>query len=179
MDLKTILVGFLVVLVIVVFTTIGSVSDLYNKEITLRNQIMAKQQENKSDFDNMWKKIKQVSGVSDKYKDGFAEILTSYTSGRKSESKNMMMQWGNEAVPNFDSSMYKQLNNIIVSSRDDFTLSQKQLIDLNRAHDNLLDTFPNNIIFHILGTKKIEIKVITSTKTESSFDSGKDDDLSL
>lgn len=179
MNLKTILVGLVVLLLTVGFTLGGNVVNLYNQEITLRNQILAKQQENQTDFDNMWKKIKQVSNVSDKYKEGFAEILTAYTSGRKSDSKNMMMQWGNEAVPNFDNSMLKELNNVIVSSRDDFTVSQKQLIDLNRTHDNLLDTFPNNIIFRMLGVKKIDIKVVTSTRTGNSFKTGKDDDVSL
>lgn len=152
---------------------------LYNQEIRLRNQIEAKQTENMSNFDNMWKKIKQSANVADKYKEGLREVLESYTYGRSDKSENMLMKWGAEAVPNFDSSIYKQLNNIIVSSRDDFTMNQKELIDLKRAHDSLLNTFPNNIYFKILKTKTIEIKVITSTKTETVFETEKDDEVNL
>jgi hypothetical protein len=89
------------------------------------------------------------------------------------------MKWGAEAVPNFDSSIYKQLNNIIVASRDDFTMNQKELIDLKREHDTLINRFPNNIYYRILGVNEIEIKVVTSTKTDKTFETGKDDEVEL
>lgn len=171
--------GIIIFAVILVTGLIGKFIGLYNTEIALRNQIIAKQTDNQSSFDNMWKKIKQAANVSDKYKDGFKEVLEAYTTGRQDASSQMLMKWGNEAVPNLDSSVYKQINNIIVASRDDFTANQRELIDLNREHDILLDTFPNNICFKIMGIKKIDIKVVTSTKTDEAFETRKDDDIEL
>lgn len=177
--MKYTLVGILTFLIITCFCVVGKGISLYNTEIALRNTITAKQTENKTQFDNMWKKIKQAADVSDKYKDGLQEVLSAYVQGRKKESDQLLMDWTKEAIPTFDSSIYKQLNNIVVSSRDDFTMNQKELIDMNREHDTLIDTFPNNIYFKIMHIGKINIQIITSTKTEETFNTGKEDDISL
>ena len=179
MKAKYVFIAIFTFLVIIGMGIIGKGISLYNQEISLKNQIEAKQQENTANFDNMWKKIKQTAQVSDKYKDGLKEVLSSYTSGRKKESDQLLMDWTKEAVPTFDSSIYKQLMNIITASRDDFNLNQKELIDLSRQHDVLIETFPNNIYYRIMGVDKIDIKVVTSTKTEKTFETGKDDDIEL
>lgn len=179
MKAKYVTIAILAFLIVTGFSLVGHGIGLYNQEIQLRNQITAKQEENKSNFDNMWKKIKQSANVADKYKDGLRDVLSAYTKGREKESNQLLMDWTKEAVPNFDSSIYKQLNNIIVSSRDDFTLNQKQLIDLNRQHDVLLDTFPNNLYYKVMGIKKIDVIVVTSTTTDNAFETAKDDDIKL
>lgn len=174
-----ILLGLLVFISIAIFTIISKGVGLYNQEVTLRNQIVAQQKVNQTVFDNMWKTIKQTTNVSDKYKKDFVDVLTAYTEGRNGDNKQLLMKWGNEAVPQFDSSMYKQINNVISANRADFMESQEVLIDLNRTHDNLLDTFPNNIYFKVMGIKKIDITVVTSSKTEETFKTGKEDNVDL
>lgn len=179
MKAKYVGIAILVFLIVSTFSVIGTGIGLYNQEMQLRKQITAKQTENTSNFDNMWKKIKQSANVADKYKDGLKEVLAVYTEGRTEGSENMLMKWGAEAVPNFDSSIYKQLNNIIVASRDDFTMNQKELIDLKREHDTLINKFPNVIYYRIMGVNEIDIKVVTSSKTETTFETGKDDEVEL
>ena len=179
MKAKYILIAILSFLIVTSASVVGKGISLYNQELVLRKQITAKQLDNTSQFDNMWKKIKQSTNVTDKYKDGLKEVLAVYTDGRSEGSENMLMKWGAEAVPNFDSSIYKQLNNIIVASRDDFTMKQKELIDLKREHDTLISTFPNNLYYRVLGVTPIDVKVVTSTKTEQTFETGKDDEVEL
>ena len=176
---KYTIIGIATFIAICFVTLFGNIIGLYNQEVSLRNKIEAKQTENMSNFDNMWKKIKQSTNVADKYKDGLKEVLEVYTLGRSDKSDNMLMKWGAEAVPNFDSTIYKQLNNIIVASRDDFALNQRELIDLKRAHDNLITVFPNNIVFALFKVEKIDIKVVTSTKTQETFDTQLDDEVQL
>ena len=48
-------------------------------------------------------------------------------------------------------------------------MRQKELIDLKREHDLLLTRFPSNIFLAMLGKSKIDITVVTSTKTEKVF----------
>lgn len=171
--------GILCAIIIGIFCIFAQGVSVYNTHISLKNQIEAKQKSNEASFDTMWKKIQQVSNVSDKYKDGLKEILIAYTDGRKDVSKDMLMKWGNEAVPNFDSSLYKQVNNVITSSRDDFYRDQQILLDLNRQHNQFIEKFPNNIYCAILHIEKIDVKVVTSSKTEKTFESGKEDDIKL
>ena len=84
-----------------------------------------------------------------------------------------------EAVPTVDTSTFNNLLNIVTSSRDAWTMRQKELIDLKREHDNIIDLFPSNLICMVLGRQKIDIKIVTSSRTGEAFKTGKDDDVDL
>ena len=176
---KYIFVGLLVFVLVSVISIGCWAIDLKNTEIALKQRIEAQQIANKAEFDNMKKKILQNNQVSDKYKQGLIDVLTAYTEGRKVDGEQLMMKWSNEAVPVMSPELYKQLSNIIVSSRDKFTIQQKQLLDLQREYNTLISTFPNSIIFTLTGIDKIEVIVITSTDADKAFETGKDDDIKL
>lgn len=177
--MKEFFIGLLVVILLGGIAIFGKGISVYNTNVDLSTKIEAKQKANEANFDIMWKKISQVSQVSDKYKDGLKEVLISYTAERKTESNQLLMNWIKEAVPQFDSSIYKQINNIVVSSRDDFYKNQAILIDLSREQQNFIKKFPNNVFCNILGIKPTEIKIVTSTQTDKAFESGKEDDIKL
>lgn len=177
--MKNVGLGLLVVVILFVVCVFGQGVNVYNTSVDYTTKIEAKQKANEADFDAMWKKIAQAANVADKYKDGLKDVLTAYTSGRKKESDQLLMDWTKEAIPAFDSSLYKQINNIIVGSRDDFANSQKVLIDIQRQYNNFIRRFPNNIYCSILNIKEVEIKVVTSSKTEEAFSTGKEDDINL
>ena len=177
--MKEFFIGFLIVVVLGGVCIFSKGVSVYNTHIDLKNQIEAKQKANEAIFDNTWKKINQTVQISDKYKDGLKEVLLAYTSGRSKGDSQLLMDWTKEAVPTFDSSIYKQINNVITSSRDDFTKNQEILIDLSRQHQQFIQKFPNNVFCAILGIKEIEIKVVTSSKTEEAFNTGKEDDIKL
>ena len=177
--MREFLIGLLIVILLGGICIFGQGVSVYNTHIDLKTKIEAQQKSNEANFDAMWKKINQVAQVSDKYKDGLKEVLMSYTQGRKKESDQLLMDWTKEAVPTFDSSIYKQINNVIVGSRDDFFNNQKILIDLSRQHNQFIQKFPNNLFCGILNIKEIEIKVVTSSNTEKAFETGKEDDIKL
>lgn len=180
--MKQITVVFLAIFTFLIFAGIGIVSNgigVYNTHIDLKTQIEAQQKANEANFDAMWKKITQVAKVSDEYKNGLKEVLAAYVAGRKKDSENLLMDWTKEAIPTFDASIYKQINNVIVGSRDDFYTNQKLLIDLSRQHNKFIQKFPNNIYCKLLHIEEIKITVVTSTKTEEAFKTGKDDNIEL
>lgn len=151
-----------------------------NRDARLRNTITAKQKDNNSEYDNMWKKISQVAQVTEAQKEALKEILVSHAKARSGDdSKNLIMKWVQESIPNVDQSTYKTLMNVITSSRDSFTMRQKELLDIKREHDNLLDTFPSGTILAVLGRQKIDVVIVTSSRTEEAFKTGKDDDVNL
>lgn len=152
----------------------------HNEEVSLRNAITAKQIDNTNEFDNMWKKIAQVAQVSEKQKEAFKEIFTSYVSGRGTNSSDgQMMTWVKENVPTPDLSIYNEVLNIIVASRNSFTTRQKELLDMKRAHDNLIDQMPSGLFLSLMGRNKIDVTIITSSKTDKVFESGKDDNINV
>jgi len=170
----------LVVVIVVGGLMAVQVIETYNREIRLRNAISAKQRDNQNEYDNLWKKISQAAQVSQAQKDALIEIFIAHARARGGvHSGDAVIKWLQESVPNVDTTTFNNLQNIIVGSRDSFTMRQKELLNLKREHDILFDSFPSGFILKALGKEKIEVTVITSTRAEQTFKAGKDDDVRL
>ena len=167
------------VVLLSIFMIAGMFISTSNQEATLRVAIEAKQKDNTSEFDNMFKKISQVAQVSSKQMESLKEIFNGYASARTKGGDNQIMTWVKESIPNVDVATFNNLQNIITASRDGWTMRQKELIDLNREHQKLLNIFPSNVILSMLGRKSIEIKIVTSGRTDKAFETGKDDDTKV
>lgn len=165
--------GLLAILIIV-----GMYFSYSNTEVRLRNTIVAKQKDNQNEMDAMWKNISQTAQVAEKERSSLMEIFTGYAQARQGggESK-AIFNWVKEKCPKVSPQLFSQLMNIITSQRDGFKFRQKELLDLKREHDNLMDTYPSR--FFVGGRGKIEVVIVTSTRTDNAFKSGKDDDTQL
>lgn len=172
--------GFIGVGILLAVILLGMGVSFHNKEVKLRNLITNKQTDNKSEMDAMWKIIDQNAQVTVMQKEALMEIFNGYAAGRTpANDSGSLMRWVQESVPNVDQKTYTLLMNTITAQRDGFKFRQKELLDFKREHDNLIDTFPNNIFAGLLGRNKIDVVIITSTRTENAFKTGKDDDVTL
>lgn len=153
---------------------------LYNQAKTLNNQYSAKISANKADFDNVTKVISQTAQVSKAQLDKLREIYNSYAEARTGkDASKAIMNWVQESVPNVDTTTMNNLQNIIVSSRNGWTERQKELVDISREYNLMLEKFPSNVILGFLGFKLIDPLVITSSATEEAFETKKDDNIKL
>jgi hypothetical protein len=154
-----------------------------NRAVTLHNTYDSKVLANETEFDNMFKKINQVAQVTDASKNALKEVFIGYADARtKGGSKDgSLMKWVTESVPNVDMNgqLYKDLMNVIISSRNSWTARQVELVELAREYNLLCDVFPENIVMMICGYTKIDAKIVTSSRTEEAFRTGKDDDTDL
>jgi uncharacterized membrane protein YvbJ len=177
---KVITIAVLVVGLIVLMAGCGYGVSVRNQDAKFRNLLTAKQEDNKSEFDNMWKKIKSVAQVTEAQKNALKEIFVDHAKARGGVGNTKIMTWLKESVPNVDLSTYNRLQNIIVSSRDAWTMRQKELLDIKREHDNLIDVVPSSIVLAMLGRdEKVDVTIVTSTRTTEVFKSGKDDDVDV
>ena len=149
-----------------------------NREITLAAQVSAKQEANKAQYDTMWKVISQKAQITEEYKNGFKDIYTAIMEDRYGDERGgSLMSWIQESNPNFDVSLYKDLMVSVEGQREKFLREQKELIDINREHDLVIDTFPGSVF---VGSRpKIEITIVTSAKTDAAFATGQEDDITL
>ena len=161
---------------------------LNNKEIRLRNLTVAQQETCKANFDKMFKVIKQVAQIperfADKSKEAFEEIYPQLMTGRYSNERGgALMSWVSEHNPSFDmvalGKLYEKLSNAIESNRAEFFNEQKKLISYQKQHKNLIETWPGNWLIKDENKVEIEITIITSTATEEVFETGKEDDIEL
>ena len=128
-------VGLLVLLILFMYGV-----SVNNKEVVLRNTILAKQRDNTNMYDKMWKTIAQTAQVTDAQKNALKEIFVAHAQARAVDSKNLLMAWIKESIPNVDTSTFNKLMAIIVGERDGFAMRQKELLDVKREHDILLES---------------------------------------
>jgi hypothetical protein len=88
-----------------------------------------------------------------------------------------MMKWIQEANPNFDTSLYKDLMQSIELNREEFRKTQERMLDIIREHEVLLTTVPAK--WFVKNKDRIEYTVISSTRSKVVMDTGLDDNVNL
>ena len=184
---KFILAGFIGLVVIVIITALCGVGwgvGLLNDEAKQANLIKAKQVDNTNEYDNTWKSISQSAQVTEAQAKALTDIAVQYAQARTGAGGGgslIDVKAVHEVVPNMDASTFKTLMNIITSKRDGFAMRQKELIALNNVHDNMVDPriIPSGWLCSMFGRKPIDIKIVTSTRTDNAFNTGKDDDTKV
>ena len=168
------------------FSTIGflvvSAAGFHNNEVGLRNAFNNKIEANTTDFDNMWKTISQVAQVPEMHKQGFQETFVKYAEARSSGKGEggSLMQWVQEAVPQgLPTELYAKIQTTVEAKREGWTMRQKELIDIKQAHDNLITQFPGVIYATLMGRSALELKLVTSSRTQRAFETGADDNVDL
>jgi hypothetical protein len=179
--------GFIIGGLIALFLTFvigGMWISAYNGEIAKRNKVVALQKDCQNIFDNAYKIVAQDVQMArenvDKSKDDFKEIYGLMMDKRYKEGEAQFMKWTQENNPEFDlkatTSLYSKLMDAIEANRRDFMQSQTDLIAAKESYDNFIESFPRNIF---LSKEKIKITIITSSKTDKIFSTGKEDDIVL
>jgi hypothetical protein len=169
-------IAFSVVLVVLMFMVGSFWISTQNRAVGLENLHGAKQKDNTSQFDNMFKKIAQSAKVTDMQKEAFKECIKAYVDGRGAGGGSIFKAV-NEAVPNLDQSNFANLINIVNSARDSWTRNQKELLDIEREHNNLRTMFPSSLV---CGSRPaLKSIIITSSRTEETFRTGQDNDIDL
>jgi len=149
-----------------------------NKYVTLNNLYEAQVEQDKLVHDEMWKILKQQAGVTDQYSESFEKNYSRIMSSRNYGGE--MMKWITESNPNFDASLYKTLMISIETYRTKFTMVQSKLISIHNEMKNLLTLFPSRFFVSTLGGHVLpELNIVTSTRTDKAFETGKDDDTDL
>lgn len=168
-----------IILLVVILGVIGVLTyfSYSNQEVQLRNSFNAQQKNCTVVYDQVWKIIQQQAGVASKYADDFKEIYPDLINARYGKGDGTLMKWIVEHNPNFDTSLYGKLMNSIEVQRTTFTEAQKKLIDVKREHDNIRTTFPGQVF--VGGRPELVAQLVTSTKTEKAFQTGKEDEVDL
>ncbi len=150
-----------------------------NKEATLRARVEAEQSVCKVHFDNMWKILQDQADVASEYKDAFAEIFPKLMDERYGDSgrAGALLSFVKESNPNFDITLYSNLQKSIQAERTGFTAHQDKLIDVHNAHKILLRTKPSK--WFLGDVEEIEITLVTSSRTNDAYETGEDNNVDL
>lgn len=117
------------------------------------------------------------------YVDDLKKLYDSALAGRygKNGSK-AVWQFLKEQNPTLDAGLYRQIQQVIESGRNNFEANQTMLIDKKRTYETSLKRFPNNVIAGFLGFPKIDLTkydIVTSDTTEEAFKTKKSEPFKL
>lgn len=164
--------------IVVVIITLGLVTwNQRNHAFRLENRVKAQYAANQSEYDNMWKKFKEITQVTDLQAEQFKSVYTDLISGRYEDS-NLLFKSVQEQNPQLDTSVYTQLQREISAGRNTFNNSQKQILDIVREYNDYVGTRP---LMMLLGKATLNENdyIVTSAKTQDAFNSKKDDEIKL
>jgi hypothetical protein len=149
-----------------------------NKYVTLNNLYEAQVAQDKLVHDEMWKILQQQAGVTENYSESFNKNYTNIMNSRNYGGE--MMKWIAESNPTFDTKLYDKLMNSIETYRTKFTMVQSKLISIHNEMKNMLTLFPSRLFLVTIGGHVLpELNIVTSTRTDDAFFTGKDDDTKL
>lgn len=178
------LIGVLALVFVSVIVAVAGIGTMMyfnvsNKEIDLRSQYVAQEKVNETIYDKVWKIIQQKAQIKSDYAKDFKNIYTDVMNARYGNESNgsPLFKWIQEQNPNFSIDLYKDLSQTIEAQRNEFARVQARLIDIKREHQNLRLKFPTSLF--VGGRPELELKIVTSSKTEQAFETGKEDDISL
>jgi len=157
----------------ILFWAIG-VSNTYNEKLVFGKAV---QSETEITFDKTWKVVADQAQNLENYKEDFREIYIELMDSRyrndAGAGQQTYMKWIQENHPQFDANLYGTLMNSIEGNREEFLMQQRKLIDVDKELKRMKVRFPTNLITK--NKPDLDIKLVTSTVTKQSFETGVDD----
>ena len=177
------LTGVVACIAIFVVISFFAVIGINNTCVQMEAGIKAQYDQNRNNYDNMWKKFKEASQITSMYTDDLKKVYDSAIQGRYGkDGSKAVFQWLQEHNPNFDSSIYKNLQVMIEGGRNAFEGNQKMLVDKKRQYEVEVQSFPTIVVARTLGFPKIDLNkfdIVTSEATEDTFKTKKADEVKL
>ncbi len=178
-----VVIGFLVFIVIVILTLTGSYISAKNSGNRAENAIVASHEDMQNILSQYTLKVMEVSQVPAMYKDDLKEIVSGVFTGRYGDNGSQAaFQMISEKNPTLDSSMYKQIQQIMESGRNKYENSQTRLIDTKRAYKDNLGSFWMGAWMGVAGYPKIDLNkydIIRSEQAVETFKTGIDKGIKL
>ncbi|WNL62961.1 hypothetical protein [Citrobacter phage Ci1] len=172
------------VLLLIAIAVGGTLISYNNTAVRFENNIGKFDKESQNTLSNYTMKLKEKAQVPDMYVQDLGTIVDKTFKGRYGEDgSKAMFQFLKETMPNFDSSLYKELQITMEAGRNEFKLSQSRKLDICTQYQTMTGTFPANIIFGIVnkGYQNVEKQctILVDESTSVKFASGTDSVIKL
>jgi uncharacterized protein (UPF0333 family) len=162
----------------------GSYISAANQGNRLEVSIKAKLADNENVYANGSQKIIEIAQVPAMYVEDITKITTAAIGGRYgADGSKAVFQMLKEQNPQLDSSMYKKIQQVIESFRDEFKNSQTQLLDQCRNYETLRGNVWSGMWLNIAGYPKMDINkmctIVSTEKAAKTFETKRDTGIQL
>lgn len=146
-------------------------------------RIHAMYENNENIFAQYGQKVAEAVGVTEIAKNDMAELLTGSLEARYgADGSQASVSMITEAFPGLDAGVYTQIQRIVESGRNDFTVAQTQLTDAKRNYVDQLGSFPRGAFLNMVGYPRLNIgypvgsqddyPIISTQRAAATFETG-------
>lgn len=139
-------------------------------------------------YDNGWKEVMEENQIGDKYADQFKNAFQAILQGNPNGNQQMVQVL--TAMPNFDASLLKKVQESIERFHASFSASQQQIIALKQSYRQYIGATTMSRIYNSFGGyphikcgvpagSQDDYQIVTSGKTQTDFKNHKADALDL
>jgi len=149
-----------------------------NTAVDLEERINAQYVTNQSNYDNMWKKFKELVQVTDIQANQMKDVYEGLITGRYKDP-NLLFKMVQEQNPQLNIEVYANIQREISSGRNSFTNDQKQIADIIREYNSYVR---KNIIMTAITNCQVKDAsefIVTSEQTQNAFKNRKDGETLL
>lgn len=184
MKVALVVLGILITFGLVgVITVATMVMNVNNSCVAFEKGIQAQYGDNMNVYDNYTKKVMEAAQIPKQYAKDLKNIYSSVIGNRYGkDGSKAMWSWIQEHNPTVDVSVYKQVQQIIESGRNEFRANQTSLLERKKNYETFIGVFPNNIIASMLRFPKIDLTkydIVTSDNTMKAFETKKAEPLKV
>lgn len=190
---KVLVIGGIALACIFVLCLLGGltmwswVGGFYDSANKTRISAQSRDMEAQQVYDKTWKIISQKAQISEKYADDFKQTFIGANDARYKNKENMMMMWITEHNPQLDASLYRELGQSVEAQRNEYLSIVKAQISIAQEHNTKVTSsgaFMPCMILKVIGNPHqacdtVAVRQVTSSRTQNSFQTGKDDDVKL
>ena len=169
--------GMLAIVGITVANLVGQYYSSYAEGARSDEQVVAAYQDMESILGQASLKVAEVAKVPGMMKDDLKEVIRAGMEGRYGEDGSQAtFQWIQENYPGqVDASLYKQIQQVIEGSRNNFESAQRKFIDIRRGYQTKLNNDPllaEGWWLKLAGFPKIDLdeyQIISSGHAKETF----------
>lgn len=184
MDTKKIgILASLGVVALLLVVYIGTALSYRSDCVALEAAVKAQHEQNKNNYDNMWKSFREQAQVTSMYVDDLKKVFDGAMQGRYGENGSQaVIQFIHEHNPQLAPEVYTQLQRSIQAGRASFMADQQQLIDKKRQYEVVLNSNRAAFVNVWFGFPHIDLAkygIVTSERTDDAFRNGRDEPVQL
>lgn len=169
-------IGIIVIVLIVVFGI--HLLSTRNTIVNLEESVDAQYIVNKSNYDNMWKKFREIVQVPEIQAKNIKDIYTGLISGRYND-QNLLFKQIKEDNPKINTKVYEEIQREIIAGRNTFDNNQKNITDKIREYNVYIKQHFVTAFILNKKPKKADDFIITSARTQNAFNTKQDDEINL
>ena len=177
------MIGIIAVFLLSVVFGVSQYIVYKNRAVGIESKLVATLEDSKATLNNTTNKIREMAQVPEMYKNDLYGLVEKTFAGRYGQDgSKAVFQFIQENNLNLDAQLYRNIQAVIESGRNEFLMTQKVMIDVKRTYVTQLEYVYSGFWMGVAGYPRVDLdkfKPLASEEVDTKFETGKDEAIKL